>query len=68
MSKDASQPVAKKKTYSRDYESDKKMKNKKELSVLILSALVLYPLIVFVGGKLSNSDISELSEAVFHVS
>ena len=44
------------------------MKNKKELSILILSALVLYPIIVWVGNELSKSEISELSEAVFHVS
>ncbi len=44
------------------------MKNKKELSIIILSALVLYPIIVWVGNELSKSEISELSEAVFHVS
>ena len=35
---------------------------------MILSALVLYPIIAFVGNDLSESDIIELSEAVFHVS
>ena len=46
----------------------KKMKYKRELSIMILAALVLYPIIAFVGHDLSESDISELSEAVFHVS
>ncbi len=44
------------------------MKYKKELGIMILSALVLYPIIAFVGNDLSESDIIELSEAVFHVS
>jgi hypothetical protein len=44
------------------------IKNKKELGILILSALVFYPLIVLVGGEPSGREFSELSEAVFHVS
>ena len=44
------------------------MHYKKELGIVILSALVLSPLILFNGETLSNSEISRLSEAVFHVS
>ena len=60
--------ITKKKIFSTGYKRDAKMKNKKELSIIILSALVLYPIIVWVGNELSKSEISELSEAVFHVS
>ena len=68
MSGGASQTIVKKKIFSRDYESDLTMPKKKELSILILSILVLSCLIVFSGDPHSNSKISELSEAVFHVS
>ena len=44
------------------------MKYKKELGIIILSALVLYTILASVGNDLSDSDITELSEAVFHVS
>ena len=44
------------------------MINKKLLSILILSMIVLSALIVFVHGERSNSEISGLSEAVFQVS
>jgi len=44
------------------------MKIKKELGVLLVSAIALYPLIVFVGNALSNSEKPALSEVSFYVS
>ena len=46
----------------------KRMKNKKELGILILSAIVLYSIMVFVDHEQANVEIPGLSEAVFHVS
>lgn len=45
-----------------------KMKIKKELGILLVSALVLYPVIVVVGNALSNIENPELSEVSFYVS
>jgi hypothetical protein len=46
----------------------KKMKSKKELGILLLSALVLYPMLVIFGNVLSKDENLELSEVVFFVS
>ncbi len=44
------------------------MRIKKELGILMVSALVLYPLIVLVGNALSNIEKPALSEVSFYVS
>jgi len=46
----------------------KKMKNKKNLATLLLSALVLIPILVFIGNVLSSAENSEWSKVVFFVS
>lgn len=44
------------------------MKNKKTLGLLLLSAFVLIPILVFIGNVLSNAENLEGSKAVFYVS
>ena len=44
------------------------MELKKELVILLASALVLYPIIVFVGSALSDIENPALSEVSFYVS
>jgi hypothetical protein len=44
------------------------MKSKKKLGTLISSALVLIPMLVFIGIVLSNAENPEWREVVFFVS
>jgi hypothetical protein len=44
------------------------MKSKKKRAVFLLSALVLIPVIVWIGNVLSNTENPEGSKAVFYVS
>lgn len=44
------------------------MKNKKTLGLLLFSAFVLIPILVFIGNVLSNAENLEGSKAVFYVS
>ena len=46
----------------------KKMKSKKNLDTLLWSALVLIPILVFIGNLLSSAENSEWSKVVFFVS
>lgn len=44
------------------------MKSKKDLGILLLSALVLISILVFNGGLVSKSENRELPKVVFYVS
>ena len=44
------------------------MKSKKNLGTLLLSALVLIPILLFIGNVLSNAENPEWSKVVFFVS
>ena len=44
-----------------------KMNDKKNLATLLLSALVLIPILIFIGNVLSGNRNSEWSEVVFYV-
>jgi hypothetical protein len=44
------------------------MKINKEMTILFVSALVLYPILVYLGNVLSNAENPELAEVVFVVS
>ena len=46
----------------------KKMKSKKNLGTLLLSALVLIPILLFIGNVLSNAENPEWYMVVFFVS
>ena len=46
----------------------RKMKSKKNLGTLLLSALVLIPILLFIGNVLSNAENPEWSKVVFFVS
>ena len=46
----------------------KKMKNKRNLGILLLSAPVLIPILVFIGNVLSKAENPESSKVVFIVS